>query len=671
MVSLFAQNAPAVPSYDIVYSALSELRETFHQLGHLDDSNAKLDEVAKLFASYLAFKTGQIDGFPSSGSISLVAELRDAFRKTAGLPQYEVVPGGTVFGVQPDLAIRPGDERVAAEMVNLVRSGIDLAFENRINGHPFDILNDAFGHFVRDNFRGNIEDAQYMTPPEVTSFMSGILLHDLLLDGVSSDASPSWTIVDPACGLSSFLSAFCQCARSEGRPSLKHINLWGQDKIERMIRLSIINLQLFGVDKYSITLGNSLERESPLDSLNGKVDAVLTNPPFGARFTQEYLANKCKDNTPFFSALRRFSGAISSEALFVDRSLALLRDGGRLLIVVPDGVVSSRGMSALLRGHLHNTTTLRAVVELPSTTFAQAGTRTKTVVLYLQKGRTSHLESTFMAVSNNLGFQVSSRKGVQVKVPNGQNDLPAILDAYKEFRHSGEAFVRNRSVSAPPMAVVPESTVVRGNWTPRYHSATSVNGAGGEYAEDFELVPLSDLVIFYSHRRKMEHWREGCAFISVLHILGEGLLNLSEAKSYAPKTPGLPVLPGEIVMSRINPRISRVCVIPDVGVKLLCSSEFEVMRAKDAIDPYLIAYLLQTEAVKNQVISLVSGTSASHSRIRTVDLGQVLLPMAKRGSKIAANFDELVADYKRVLNSLAKYSMELIELRMKESGLFL
>ena len=132
-----------------------------------------------MFATYLAFKNGHIPTFPTADSIDLVAELQAAFAATVRLRQYQHCNGGSIFGSQPALILRSGDELLAAELIKLVRGCIDLAFSLRSDERPFDILNEAFGHFVRDNFRSNVEDAQYMTPPEVVDFMVDMVLKDV------------------------------------------------------------------------------------------------------------------------------------------------------------------------------------------------------------------------------------------------------------------------------------------------------------------------------------------------------------------------------------------------------------------------------------------------------------------------------------------------------------
>lgn len=664
---------PLVEGYSAVYQSLSELRESFHRSGRLDDSNAKLDEVAKLFATYLAFKRGLIPSFPDRSDPNLVDQLRLAFTLAARLPQYMISGDYSIFGTQPTLVLRDGDEDLAADLVALVRQAIDLAFNLRAEGRPFDILNEAFGHFVRDNFRGNVEDAQYMTPPEVVDFMAEMALREVENGQLGDGTDNPLTVLDPSCGVGSFLAAFYHRVKNSGRFSTDRLRLFGQDKVERMARLATINLELFDVREHRITVGNSLARGSHLDHLNGQVDIILTNPPFGARFSGDDIRRTCGENTPFFSSLRKAASSVDSELLFVDRNLQLLREGGRLLIVIPDGVVSAKGTAALLRQHVAGAATVRAVVELPAVTFAQAGTRTKTSVLYIQKGRSETSSRVFMAVAGDLGFQVSSRKGVQIKQAAGENQLPQILEGFVQ-RSSSATSPEGAEVlrREPSCVVVDESDVLRGSWTPNHYSASRVDAISlMRRAVEFEMVPLRDLVEFCADTRKCEPWRPGMAFLSVLHVLGEGLVDMAAALNYGPKTPGVPIYEDEILISRINPRIPRVCVTPRFAGEALCSSEFEVMKVRDGRDPFVVAYLLLAEGVQSQIRSLTSGTSASHNRIRTSDLASVLVPIARSGTEKAAKLATLASSYRDALTALADSASKIAALRAEESSLLL
>jgi hypothetical protein len=624
------------PDYSPVYRHLAELREEFHRSGKLDDSNAKLDEVVKLFATYLAYRSGSVGFFPSVENASKfsVLELQKAFAATCTLPEYSRSDGVSIFGEHPRLTLTQDDEVLAWRLTSLAKEAVDEAFRHFAEGRSYDVLNEAFGHFVRDNFRSNIEDAQYLTPSEVVDFMVSLAIEELRASGRLELDQPL-LVADPCSGVASFLTAFSAsyAALDCVKPELLIV---AQDKVERMVRLSTINLALHKSSRYTASIGNSIFAGSPLDSNNGSVDLVLTNPPFGARFSQADIHREGGLNLPFFSSPIQLRGPIvDSELLFIDRDLHLLREGGLLAIIVPDSVISAKGTPALLRHHLKHCVEVRAVIELPSVTFAQAGTRTKTAVVLLRKQKHTSASASVVARCKSLGFEVSSRKGVLVKTSCGENDLPVLLDAYKKLSRNRSSCIED---SLEIASVRQEK--LRDVWTPGHYISSPDSGDG------HSQILLSDAVTFVGDARKRRPHAPGDTYISVLHILGDGLLDLQSSYSYAPKTPGVPVKPGEILFSRINPRIPRVLVVPKLEGEILCSTEFEVMKAKPGYDPYLVCFLLLTPAVQREILLKTSGTSASHNRIKTRELGNLSLPQVGDGSpliKIAKSYEQAVS----------------------------
>ena len=81
-----------------------------------------------------------------------------------------------------------------------------------------------------------------------------------------------------------------------------------------------------------------------------------------------------------------------------------------------------------------------------------------------------------------------------------------------------------------------------------------------------------------------------------------------------------------MLVSRINPRIPRVAVVPDLGRDLLCSSEYEILKARAGVSPYALAFVLLSRFVQEQIRALTAGTSASHSRIKPERIYDVLVP---------------------------------------------
>ena len=61
----------------------------------------------------------------------------------------------------------------------------------------------------------------------------------------------------------------------------------------------------------------------------------------------------------------------------------ITKDNGYLVIVLPDSVFASKGMNSLYRDEILKTMQVRGVIELPSVTFAQAGTRTNTCIFII------------------------------------------------------------------------------------------------------------------------------------------------------------------------------------------------------------------------------------------------------------------------------------------------
>jgi len=658
-------------AYAPMYRRLAELRELFHSHGRMDDSNAKLDEVVKLLAAYLAYRRGLIKSFPSAGdskSPLTVHALQSAFRTAAALPCYADQNGESVFGPEPRLTLQDTEVEFARLLVETVTAAVDQAFAAKSRGQSFDLLNEAFGHFVRDNFRSNTEDAQYLTPPEVVDFMVDIALRDIA-DDHKGTAPSSLEVLDPCCGVGSFLATLSHRQRNASVDRGITFHLHGQDKVQRMVRFSTINLALFDSSEHRITVGNSLTPGSPLDELTGRIDLILTNPPFGARFHRDTVRSAPTGMFPLFGGLLLPDGYIDSELLFVDRCLSLLKPGGRLLIVLPDGVVSARGLAALLRSRLAPQADVRMITELPPVTFAQAGTRTRTVVLYLQKKpkapvSTKTVKPVLMAMCESLGFDVASRKGVQVKSTSGSNDLAQIGAVYSarppQLRTDGYTIA-----SKKPSAVwISTEAVHSSSWTPSHFSASRFAAIDALSASNsVKLLPLSELASLESDARKVKKASPDWAYISILHVIGEGILDAAAAVTNCPKTPGVPVNPGEVLLSRINPRNPRVIVAPDLGRPMLCSSEFEVLKPIGDLDAYGLAFMLLTDAVTAQVASLATGTSASHNRVRSEDLASVLVPVPKDGARGADRTRELIDDYRKACRQISAGILNMVRIR--------
>ena len=145
------------------------------------------------------------------------------------------------------------------------------------------------------------------------------------------------------CGVGSFLAEVVdQLGESLETPNeqreawlqtMLHRVVVGIDKSERMVRLALTNLAMFGFPTARLYLANSLSRNGTdgklTESFKGKAKLILTNPPFGASFHGNDLV-KYRIATHWS---RRLPAQLDSELLFMERYLDWLAPGGHLVAI--------------------------------------------------------------------------------------------------------------------------------------------------------------------------------------------------------------------------------------------------------------------------------------------------------------------------------------------------
>ena len=201
--------------------------------------------------------------------------------------------------------------------------------------------------------------------------------------------------------------------------------IFGADANNRMARTSKMNMIMHGDGHGGVHHHDGFLNVNGI--FEGRFDIVLTNPPFGANvepsdvvresdatvgreagkiYAEEYgdlyteaLARvHAAAGKPIASLFelpkgngtekerdkRAKSGKIKTEILFIERCLSLLRPGGRLGIVLPEGVFNNPSL-AYVREFCENRAFIRAVVSLPQETFFSSGASVKASLLFLQK----------------------------------------------------------------------------------------------------------------------------------------------------------------------------------------------------------------------------------------------------------------------------------------------
>jgi type I restriction enzyme M protein len=142
------------------------------------------------------------------------------------------------------------------------------------------------------------------------------------------------------------------------------------------------------------------------------------------------------------------------EILFIERSLQLLTEGGRMAIVLPNGTLNNSSLE-YVREYIRRHSRILAVISLPVGTFMSAGANPQPSVLFLQKLSEEEAEELnkkdypiFMAIVEKIGYDLNTKtappiykrdkKGEYILDEDGNKildtDIPEIIEAFKKFK---------------------------------------------------------------------------------------------------------------------------------------------------------------------------------------------------------------------------------------------
>lgn len=172
------------------------------------------------------------------------------------------------------------------------------------------------------------------------------------------------SMMDPACGTGGFLVAAFEALKEYANSSIKraqlHYNIRGIEKKPLPYLLCMMNLLLHDVDTPRVVHDNALTRMRNETSPKYRVDAILTNPPFGGEEEE--------------SVVMRFpKGYATRETawLFLYSVIERLKPGGRCAIVLPNGsLFDTRKSAVLIKEKLMKECNLHTIVRLPQGVFA-------------------------------------------------------------------------------------------------------------------------------------------------------------------------------------------------------------------------------------------------------------------------------------------------------------
>lgn len=302
-----------------------------------------------------------------------------------------------------------------------------------------DVVGDAFEELIGTAFRGG--EGQFFTPRNVVKMMIEVL-----------DPKDNSLIIDPACGSGGFLAILSLYLKRKNR---KNYKIFGIDKDNFLSRLANAYLSILGEENFDIFCENSLEEKKNWGIQTTKninfntFDIVLTNPPFGSKIPvvgnsllkQYKLGHEWCKNNNVFSKSNTLLSQQPPQILFIERCIQLLKENGKLGIVLPEGIFGNPS-DRYIWEYIKEECSVLGIISLAQETF-QPSTHTKTSVLFLEKNKTKS-KKIFMAIAKNIGHDKNGKpnyffdkngnfilNNLGEKILN--DDLPKISLQFKSF----------------------------------------------------------------------------------------------------------------------------------------------------------------------------------------------------------------------------------------------
>ncbi len=498
-----------------------------------------------------------------------------------------------------------------------------------------DVKGLAFQKFLSHHEKDAL--GQFFTPSPIIDFCVEMM-----------QPQPGETIIDPACGSGGFLmSAFSFLKKNfAGLDPEKIVSqqIFGLDINKSIARIARMKLLLEANAQPNIFCTNSLE---DLDTLQLSIsqkegfDLVLTNPPFGAKINSSNLlshfnlGHKWLNNNGLFHKSKTLHTNQSAEILFIERCLQLLKEGGRMAIVLPNGNFENPSLE-YLRFYIKLKAKILAIVNLPQETFIPFGTGVKTSLLFLEKETPNLVKQypIFFGRVKKLGY-LGNKNGTAAykkdkfgQVIKNQFDQPVLDEDFSILAAVYKSFQNGNPVEGEHSFSI-NYNELNGRfdydfYAPENRKLVDVNGA------DTNAVRLGDLCeIVKLKSKKLKNLNSEVEYVELSDINTHSFEIINSTNYLVHELPSrasYEIETGDIITAIAGNSVgtrkhATALVTPDFE-GLICTNGFRVLR-NFKIDPYFLLYFFKSEVFLKQMFMYRTG--AAIPNVSDADLSNILI----------------------------------------------
>jgi type I restriction enzyme M protein len=233
-------------------------------------------------------------------------------------------------------------------------------------------------HFADESGK---KGGQFYTPNQVVR---------LLVQLIKPAAGMS--VYDPTVGSGGMLIQSHQFIEEQGQDA-ENLELFGQENDPTVVAICKMNIILHNISKYNIEYGDTLEE--PLNEKDGQIiqyDRVIANPPF----SQNYNKATMKYTSRFAHGFAPETGK-KADLMFVQHMLASCKKTGKVVVVMPHGVLFRGGKEKEIRESILNADVLEGIISLPPQLFY--GTGIPACIMVFNKNKPDHLKKKVFIIN--------------------------------------------------------------------------------------------------------------------------------------------------------------------------------------------------------------------------------------------------------------------------------
>lgn len=216
--------------------------------------------------------------------------------------------------------------------------------------------------------------------------------------------------------------------------SLSFDCIYGTDANPRMARTAKMNMIMHGDGHGGVHHHDGLLNVNGI--WDGRFDVILTNPPFGSRIDKDLKISEADRFTDedkikaytrrygekYLDALKQVNDHIGeslldqfavaklsglTEVLFIDRCINLLKPGGRMGIVLPEGVLNNTNLQNV-REYFESKAKILLIVSIPQEVFMAAGASVKPSLMFFRKF-TNEEQSKYNTIKKSTHLEVNAK----------------------------------------------------------------------------------------------------------------------------------------------------------------------------------------------------------------------------------------------------------------------